>query len=86
MPFTARLLAACGSDWLLEFFERLYAATERYRIPALTAAGPQKRDIDAEHAAIADAVLARDSAAAEDLLRKHYLRTADTIRSRMATV
>lgn len=84
--FHRALLAACGSDWLLEFFERLFAATERYRIPALTAAGPQKRDIDAEHAAIAEAVLARDSAAAEDLLRKHYLRTADTIRSRMATV
>lgn len=81
--FHRALLAACGSDWLLDFFERLYAATERYRIPALLAAGPQKRDIDAEHGAIADAVLARDTALAEQLLRDHYLRTATTIRSGM---
>lgn len=80
MP-TPALLAACGSDWLLEFFERLYAATERYRIPALMAAGPQKRDIDAEHGQIAEAVLARDVAKAEALLREHYLRTAALIRA-----
>lgn len=79
--FHRALLAACGSDWLMDFFERLYAATERYRIPALLAAGPQKRDIDAEHGEIADAVLARDAARAEHLLRAHYLRTAATIRS-----
>lgn len=82
--FHRALLACCGSDWLLDFFERLYAATERYRIPALLAAGPQKRDIDAEHGQIADAVLARDTALAEELLRDHYLRTATTIRSGMA--
>ena len=78
--FHRALLAACGSDWLLDFFERLYATTERYRIPALLAAGPQKRDIDAEHGAIADAVLARDTEAAVGLLRDHYLRTAALIR------
>ncbi|MFN4192858.1 MAG: FCD domain-containing protein [Tabrizicola sp.] len=83
--FHRALLAACGSVWLMDFFERLYAATERYRIPALTASGPQKRDIDAEHGAIADAVLARDTVLAEQLLRDHYLRTAATIRSGMAT-
>lgn len=82
--FHRALLAACGSDWLLDFFERLYAATERYRIPALLSAGPTKRDIDAEHGEIADAVLARDTALAEALLRDHYLRTAATIRSGMA--
>lgn len=82
--FHRSLLVACGSDWLMDFFERLYAATERYRIPALIAAGPQKRDIDAEHGAIADAVLARDTRRAEELLRDHYLRTAVTIRSGLA--
>lgn len=78
--FHRALLAACGSDWLMDFFERLYAATERYRIPALIAAGPQKRDIDAEHRAIADAVLARDVTAAVALLCDHYQRTAALIR------
>ncbi|MBP9183989.1 MAG: FCD domain-containing protein [Fuscovulum sp.] len=81
--FHRALLAGCGSDWLLEFFERLYTATERYRIPALLAGGTQKRDINAEHAAIAEAVLARDADRAEALLRDHYLRTAEVIRSGM---
>ena len=82
--FHRALLAACGSDWLLEFFERLYAATERYRLPALAAgSGPGKRDIQAEHAAIADAALARDVGKAVELLCQHYQRTAETIRARM---
>lgn len=83
--FHRALLAACESPWLLEFFERLYMASERYRLPALAAAGGGGlRDIQAEHSAIADAVLARDAAAAEALLRDHYLRTAATIRAQMA--
>lgn len=82
--FHRALLAACGSAWLLEFFERLYTATERYRLPALAGgAGAGGRDIHAEHAAIAEAVLARDAEQAETLLRQHYLRTAETIRARM---
>jgi GntR family transcriptional regulator, carbon starvation induced regulator len=84
--FHRALLAACGSEWLLDFFERLYAATERYRIPALFAAGPQKRDIDTEHGQIADAVLARDAPMAEQLLRDHYLRTATMIRAGMVSI
>lgn len=81
--FHRALLAACGSAWLMEFFERLYMATERYRIPILLAGGRGSRDIQAEHSAIAEAVLARDMARAEGLLRDHYLRTAETIRARM---
>ncbi|MFZ1468733.1 MAG: FCD domain-containing protein [Paracoccaceae bacterium] len=82
--FHRAVLAACDSPWLLEFFERLYMATERYRLPALAAAGRGQRDIMAEHSAIADAVLARDADAAEALLSDHYLRTAVTIRAQMA--
>jgi DNA-binding GntR family transcriptional regulator len=82
--FHRALLAACNSDWLLEFFERLYAATERYRIPALISAGPQKRDIDAEHRDIAQAALSRNTETAEALLRDHYQRTAATIRQGMS--
>lgn len=83
--FHRALLAACDSPWQLEFFERLYMATERYRLPALAAAGGRgQRDIQAEHSAIAEAVLARNAVAAEALLRDHYLRTAVTIRAQMA--
>ncbi len=41
----------------------------------------KKRDIDAEHGAIPDAVLAREILLAERLLRDHYKPTAETIRS-----
>jgi GntR family transcriptional regulator, carbon starvation induced regulator len=84
--FHRALLAACQSPWRLEFFERLYAATERYRVPILIASGISSasgRDIQAEHAALADAVLARNTDAALGLLAEHYSRTATAIRHRM---
>jgi GntR family transcriptional regulator, carbon starvation induced regulator len=85
--FHRALLAACQSPWRMEFFERLYAATERYRIPILIASGsasPMRRDIQAEHSALAEAVLARETSMAVRLLTQHYQRTAMTIRDQMA--
>lgn len=84
--FHRALLAACGSPWRLEFFERLYAATERYRIPALLQSGKPDlcgRDIHGEHSALADAVLARDTDTAVALLSDHYSRTKTVIAQRM---
>lgn len=84
--FHRALLAACKSPWRLEFIERLYTATERYRIPILLASGtssPSGRDIQAEHSALADAVLARDTETAVRLLAEHYTKTASSIRDRM---
>lgn len=85
--FHRALLSACQSSWRMEFFDRLYAATERYRIPILVASqtlGPHGRDIQGEHAALAEATLARDAEAAVGLLADHYTRTAQAIRDRMA--
>lgn len=82
--FHRALLAACGSPWLLEFFERLYAATERYRIPILLAHRTDSaRDIQAEHTALAEAALARDADLAAALLAGHYQRTAKAIAAQM---
>lgn len=83
--FHRALLAGCDSPWLLELFEQLYAATERYRIPILMDNGPNPaRDIHAEHAALAEAALARDAGRAADLLGDHYRRTAELLAARMA--
>lgn len=85
--FHRALLAACGSAWRLEFFDRLYVATERYRIPILISAstpGTAGRDIQGEHAALAEAVLARDAETAVRLLTEHYRQTAQSIRKRMS--
>lgn len=82
--FHRALLEACGSVWLLQFFESLYMANERFRIPVLLAATEKSsRDIQAEHTTLAEATLARRTAEATDLLRDHYLRTAETIRATM---
>ncbi|MGV8988470.1 MAG: FCD domain-containing protein [Cypionkella sp.] len=82
--FHRALLVACGSPWMLEFFERLYAATERYRIPILLeAAEPSGRDIQAEHAGLAEAAVARDADLAVHRLQTHYGLTAEAIAQRM---
>ncbi|OZA17314.1 MAG: GntR family transcriptional regulator [Rhodobacterales bacterium 17-64-5] len=82
--FHRALLEPCGSPWLMEFFERLYAATERYRIPVLLQSiQATGRDIQAEHAALAEATLARDADLAVAFLTRHYQGTAAAIAAAM---
>ncbi len=84
--FHRALLAACNSPWMLEFFERPYAATERYRIPVLLAAAlPAGRDVQAEHGALAEATLDRDQDKATALLRDHYLKTVNDLAGAIAS-
>lgn len=83
--FHRALIAACGSPWKLRFFEQLYRATERYRIPALMQPGSgPARDIKAEHSALAEATIARDAPRACALLRAHYEGTMAWIAGHMA--
>lgn len=89
--FHHALLAACGSGWLMEFFQRLYVESERYRHPMLAprpgvAAHDMPRDIQAEHEALARATLARDADLASALLADHYRRTAQRLESLMTPV
>ena len=79
--FHEALVSACPSAYLLEFRDRLYALTERYR--HLAAERYQslrsRRDIVAEHQAIADAVVARHASEAATLLADHLGETAATL-------
>ena len=78
--FHRALLVACNSPWRLEFFDRIYATTERYRIPILLNQSiPTGRDIQGEHSALAEATLARDAAKAVALLTAHYQKSAEVI-------
>jgi DNA-binding GntR family transcriptional regulator len=78
--FHTSLLSACNSPWTMETVERLYAATERYRIPVLLATGlPTGRNVQEEHSAIAQAALDRDADTAARLLEQHYQRTVDDL-------
>jgi len=78
--FHTTLLSACGSGWLMEFFQRLYVESERYRYPLLAPPpGEPARDVQAEHEALARAALARDADLAASLLGDHYRRTAQRV-------
>ncbi|MDO9525281.1 MAG: FCD domain-containing protein [Gemmobacter sp.] len=78
--FHLALIAACRSEWLLDFAAKLYAATDRYRYPALASVSiASARNLRVEHAQLAEAALARTPDAACVLLDGHYRRTATAL-------
>lgn len=81
--FHQALLAACPSTTLQANAETLRERAERYRALARRIAYPG-RDVAAEHAAIAEAALARDAGRAIPLLQSHYRGTADFVREALA--
>lgn len=79
--FHEALVSACASTYLLGFREQLYAVTERYRnLAAARYARPaHKRDVAAEHRALAETAIARDADRAVALLTEHLDATARTL-------
>ncbi|MBS0345112.1 MAG: FCD domain-containing protein [Proteobacteria bacterium] len=73
------LISACPSRWIRHFQNILYHQSERYRRLSLFRQ-PIPRDVHAEHQAIVDAALARNSAEATRILSDHILRTLDAVR------
>ena len=76
--FHATLVAACGLQWLMRFRNTLYEQSERYRRMAV-AIKSTGRDIDAEHRAIVEAVLAGDADRATREMARHIERTTAAI-------
>lgn len=72
--FHLALVAGCGSRSLLRIRANLYAQTERYRRLSVPLRR-EKRDVEAEHKRLVDAVLARDADRACDLLSEHLWTT-----------
>ena len=81
--FHQTLLAGCPSPTLCGMAEALREKAERFRALARRVAYPG-RDVAAEHAAIAEAALARDAARAIPLLQCHYRDTAGFVRAALA--
>ncbi len=80
--FHHALVAACGSEWLLRIWNTLADHSERYRKMRLLRyrdAGAGVRDIGAEHAALAAAVLQRDVARATELMDDHLRATEEAV-------
>lgn len=80
--FHAALVAACGSAWMLRFWNLLSDHSERYRKIRLlhhNEAAAEVRDIPGEHQAIAEAAIARDAARATTLMDAHLLATEASV-------
>lgn len=77
--FHRTLITACGSDWLLRFHDLLYDQAIRYRLLAGNYRLDERRDVEGEHAAIVNAVIARDGDAAAAAIERHYTLTADLL-------
>lgn len=79
--FHLSLIAACGSRWLIDFYAMLMDRNTRYRYLAF-ADGSEPRDVEAEHQAIYDAVLARDAEGAVLVANIHLRKTTDSVAAR----
>ena len=75
--FHAALVAACGSNTLLQIRSQLYQKSERYR--RYSGVVDSERDILAEHRRIFEATIARDSQAAAAAIAEHLYLTAEII-------
>lgn len=77
--FHFSLIQGCGSPWTMKLCAMLYDQTERYRNLSAKVPDGAQRDVMKEHREIADAALARDSAAACSLLAGHFEHTTKLI-------
>jgi DNA-binding GntR family transcriptional regulator len=77
--FHEALVLGCASPWLLRLSALLYDKSERYRNLAERQPDSQRRDIQGEHKALMDAVMAHDSDRACSLLEKHFWETTEII-------
>ena len=78
--FHKALVAACDSPWRLRLRDYLFDQTERYRRLSVPPSG-DRRDLEAEHRALMEATLARDTNRAIDLLQAHFAVTATLVAS-----
>lgn len=76
--FHAAMVDACGSRWLLRTRDTLQDLCERYRRASVRRYRGE-RDLAGEHAAITEAVLARDVERACELTRRHFELTAKSL-------
>jgi len=75
--FHASLVAACGSRRLFELHSQLYQQSERYR--GLSTHVAEERDVGAEHQALVDCALDRDSDRLAALAVEHFRKTTAVI-------
>ncbi|MFY0477058.1 GntR family transcriptional regulator [Achromobacter marplatensis] len=83
--FHATLVGACDNEVLLDIRANLYKRAERYRQLSVRYLKAPRDDM-AEHQALADAALARDSAKVEALVKEHIQTTSRIILAELVNV
>lgn len=73
--FHETLISGCPSAWLKRFCATMREQTARYRALAAGIGHAEQRDVDAEHAAIVEAIVQRDADLACRLLTGHFATT-----------
>ena len=76
--FHEALVSGCDSVWMHRIRRMLYQQSERYRRPSVPMV-QSKRGVEAEHRAISEAVLARKTAKACELMKEHLTLTKNII-------
>lgn len=82
--FHATLIEACGSPWLLRLCRAMTLQYERYRrrvVTGMTLSEQLYAQIEQEHRALSEAVLARDADRATALLAAHFQHVVQLIQS-----
>jgi DNA-binding GntR family transcriptional regulator len=77
--FHETLVVGCGNPWLIDIAGDLRASAELYRRWSIPKGHEHARDIAAEHRAITDAVIARDTESASQLLGRHISLTTELL-------
>jgi DNA-binding GntR family transcriptional regulator len=76
--FHESLVGACDSQWLLRMRAMLFLQFTRYRTLSIGITA-KTRDLETEHRALMDAVLARDTTRAVGILTAHIRQTTDAL-------
>lgn len=77
--FHETLISGCPSTWLKRFCATMREQTARYRALSAGIGHAAQRDVDAEHAAIVDAIMQRDADLACRLLAEHFAATSQLV-------
>jgi DNA-binding GntR family transcriptional regulator len=75
------VIGACGSARLVRYCDDLADQAYRYRQLAIQESYPHRRDVDAEHRELVEAVLAGQADRAVAVLVEHYRRTAELVKN-----
>lgn len=77
--FHMTILAGCEGPILLKFCSQLYDLNIRYRYVAGSGLSYKRRDVNAEHEAILNAIIADNTEGAAEALHTHYERTGSYV-------